>query len=317
MLTEYGLHISCRQAPAIDFPTARSIAQRRGGFETSAGRWLMPCPVPSHGQGRGDHNPSCSVRDGDKPGRLLLKCFGGCDTFSVLAALREAGDLGDVSRPISRVLPVRGCPRHVEVQPDPDALAIWRGAGPVSGSRALCTYWSSRGLGEAPPPSIRAGTTLHAGRILVPTLVAAVQGRDRRVIAVQELKLTTEGAKLPTPRPRMNTGRLHDGAVRLGPAGETLGLAEGVETAASAQILSGVTVWAALGADRLAAVWLPHDVRRVVIFADNDPPGREGAARAADHHRRLGREVEIRLPETGNDFNDYLRAIQAPKAHRG
>jgi hypothetical protein len=235
----------------------------------------------------------------------------------VLAALREAGDLGG-STGTARPRQGRHCEveRLAEAEPDPAASAIWREAGPVAQSRAASTYWSSRSLGEA-PPSIRAGTTLHAGRILVPTLVAAVQGRDRRVIAVQELKLTAEGAKLPTPRPRMNTGRLHDGAVRLGPAGETLGLAEGVETAASAQILSGVTVWAALGSGRLAAVWLPDNVRRVVIFADNDQTGRDGAAEAEAYHRRLGRSVKIRFPETGNDFNDQLRAPRATKARRG
>ena len=73
--------------------TARSIAQALGGIRNGNG-YLCRCPVPSHGKGRGDRNPSLSIADGDD-GKLLVRCFAGCDPCNVLAALRSRGLLDD------------------------------------------------------------------------------------------------------------------------------------------------------------------------------------------------------------------------------
>lgn len=43
------------------------------------GKWMACCPAHE------DRTPSLSVRDAD--GRILLRCFGGCETGDVLAAL--------------------------------------------------------------------------------------------------------------------------------------------------------------------------------------------------------------------------------------
>jgi hypothetical protein len=47
--------------------------------------WLVSCPVPGHGQGRGDLNPSVSVTEGHD-GRALVRCKAGCDTESVVSS---------------------------------------------------------------------------------------------------------------------------------------------------------------------------------------------------------------------------------------
>jgi hypothetical protein len=44
------------------------------------------CPVPTHGQGRGDRNPSLSVRVGDD-GRVLLNCFADCEREAIVEEL--------------------------------------------------------------------------------------------------------------------------------------------------------------------------------------------------------------------------------------
>lgn len=44
------------------------------------------CPVPDHGQGRGDRNPSLSV-DADKDGDVLLKCFAGCGNDAIVSSI--------------------------------------------------------------------------------------------------------------------------------------------------------------------------------------------------------------------------------------
>lgn len=53
------------------------------------GHGLTHCPVPGHGQGHGDRGPSLQVSEGrDKP---LFKCFAGCESADVVAALKTLG----------------------------------------------------------------------------------------------------------------------------------------------------------------------------------------------------------------------------------
>jgi len=88
-----------------------------------------------------------------------------------------------------------------------------------------------------------------------------------------------------------------------------MGIAEGTETALSAMMLTGMTVWASLGGKRLHNVALPPFVREVHIFADNDQAGREAAHRASDVHLAFGRTVTIRKPPPEfKDFNDFIVA---------
>ena len=51
--------------------------------------WLVCCPCPNHGKGRGDRFPSLSVADGDD-NRLLLRCFAGCGFIDILDELKAS-----------------------------------------------------------------------------------------------------------------------------------------------------------------------------------------------------------------------------------
>ena len=99
--------------------------------------------------------------------------------------------------------------------------------------------------------------------------------------------------------------------MRLAKAGPVLGLGEGIETALSAMQLFDTPCWAALGS-RLASVWLPEDVRHVMLFADNGPAGLEAAHKAVKAFTGLQRRVTLRLPPEGfDDWNDALKALAA------
>jgi putative DNA primase/helicase len=170
-------------------------------------------------------------------------------------------------------------------------------------------YLAGRGITIPVPPTIRASTVVHLGRVQIPIMVAAVQRLDGKVVAVQTTLLTWTGKKASVSVPRITTGALGAGAVRLGPAGPVLGLAEGVETGLSALQIARVPVWCCLGAGRMHRVAIPSVVRELHIFGDEDEPGRAAAERTADAHIAAGRRVVLRFPPAGcKDWNDALRA---------
>lgn len=258
--------------------------------------WLVPCPVPSHGKGRGDRSPSLSVSDGDD-GRLLLRCFAGCEFADILDELKHRGLVDGKQLAATKFKP--SVVRRVQPQPDVGALTIWR-ATVEAQETVVDEYLNRRGIYLRPP-------TLRC-RFDRRSMVAGVQAPDGKIIAIQQTWLTSEGEKA-APK-RLTTGNLGAGAVRLGTASDIIGLAEGVETALSAMQMTGVTVWASLGAARLHSVELPADVREVHVFCDNDGSGRTAAKRTADVHTALGRSVYLRSPpDQCGDWNDFLNLL--------
>lgn len=279
---------------------AADIAQRLGGTRTALGGWLCHCPLPDHGKRRGDRSPSLSIADGE--GALLVWCFAGCDSRRVLDALRDRGWICD--EPVERA-----DPRNPEADKErmAEARKIWADASP--NGHVVARYLRRRAITIPAPPSLRQGDMVYAGRVPLPTLVAAVQGPDRALTGIQQTLLTLEGGKAPVTRQKVARGVLGYGAVRLGPAGPRLGLAEGIETALSAMQIHGVSVWATLSCARLGSIAIPPQVKELVIFADSDEPGLAAAERAADRYMREGLSVTIRAPAHGfKDWNDFLKA---------
>lgn len=121
---------------------------------------------------------------------------------------------------------------------------------------------------------------------------------------------------------KLSLGPLAGGAIRLLRASDTVGLAEGIEDALSAQVLTGCPTWSCVDNGKLTRVELPSRIRDVTIFADRDPPqdapgkvyapegvGLRAALRLQARLRGQGRRVSILLPEGGqHDFNDELMA---------
>ena len=274
--------------------------------------WLVRCPCPNHGKGRGDRNPSLSIADGDD-GKLLATCFAGCTFDEIIDSLRRLGvadDCPKYDRGRSNLAEISArSPAVVDHQPDAAALDIWD-AGQHAAAPELREYLDRRGIVISPPPSLRYGQYLHLGRYFMPAMIAAVQRPgDGKVVAVQQTVLTSRGTKAAIANPKITTGALGNGAVRFAAAAEVMGIAEGIETALSAQTMAEIPVWASLGCQRLHRVELPEPVREVHIFGDNDAPGRSAAQRAAEVHMQLGRRVVLRFPPEGvKDFNDLLNA---------
>jgi putative DNA primase/helicase len=271
--------------------------------------WLVRCPCPNHGKGRGDTSPSLSVHDGED-GRLLLRCFAGCEFLDILDALKRLGLIDDIPKlDRARLVLHRVDPAApVNHEPDAAALQIWRNAR-LAARTVVAEYLERRGIPLTPPPSLRCGTVMHLDRYEMPTMVAAVQRPDGQVIAVQTTILTPKAAQASVSVPKLTTGALGAGAVRFAAAADVMGIAEGVETALSAQTMAEIPVWASLGCQRLHRIELPEVVQEVHIFGDNDVSGRAAAQRASEGHMELGRRVVLRFPPEGlKDFNDLLNA---------
>ena len=64
-----------------------TIAKALGNARQVNGQWLASCPVPSHGSGNGDKNPSLSITESE--GKTLFHCHAGCDQREVFDAVRE------------------------------------------------------------------------------------------------------------------------------------------------------------------------------------------------------------------------------------
>ncbi len=291
--------------------TAEYVARALGGARRNGDNWLCRCPVLSHGRGRGDQNPSLSLRDGEG-GQLLVHCFAGCDPRDVLHELRiqglTRGSVGDFQpRPVKPSLPKTA---------DQDAIGrsmaarkVWQLAGPATGT-AVEAYLRARAITCPIPPTIRFHPALkhHPTGTTWPAMVSAVQGPDGAITAIHRTYLERDGkGKAPVESPKMSLGTLTGGGVRMGLPCDGLLISEGIENGLTGMQALGRAVWAALSTSGLKWLVLPPVVREVTILADGDAPGENAANVAAERWTAEGRTVRIAPAPRGQDFNDLLR----------
>jgi len=88
---------------------AEEIAKQLGNAKKVNGQWVASCPVPGHGRGNGDKNPSLSISEGPD-GKALFHCHGGCDQGSVFSTMRERGFLPELEgrnvEPLALIKPI-------------------------------------------------------------------------------------------------------------------------------------------------------------------------------------------------------------------
>lgn len=263
-----------------------------------------PCPICQGGKDRfrfTDHQGEgawiCNQCGRGKGADLVMQVFG-VDFHE--AACRVEAVLGSAT---------------VQPPEEPDVEAqrarmndLWRHAGPVQHGDRVDRYLRSRGIAlDAFPAVLRTSTTRSCRG-----MVAKVTTPDGKPVNVHRTFLTEDGRKadMETPRKLMPGPFPLGSAVRLFPAGETLGIAEGIETALSAHLMFGVPVWAALTADSLEAFRPPEGVRRLLVFGDHDPNfvGMAAAYRLAKMvHGKKDVTAVVRIPANeGDDWNDEL-----------
>ncbi|AYJ84735.1 hypothetical protein D3Y57_00730 (plasmid) [Sphingomonas paeninsulae] len=273
---------------------AQTIVEQLGGvWRGTRGE----CRCPAHDDG----TPSLSVRLGDTA--ILFHCFAGCTPVEVMKALQrqKLHDRTAVAMPADKPKRDMGAL----------ALRLWQASSPIAGTLAE-DYLVARGLSAPFSRSLRfnATTILGSGaeKRTMPAMIAAVEN-DLGLVAVQRTFLDPDNVlHKPIPKPKLALGLLGTAAIRLAPATDELGLAEGIEDAQSAMEWFGTPTWALGGVERLAFVAIPERVRRVIVYGDRGRAAERLLEKARDHLTANGRALVTRLPQHHDDWNDAWRA---------
>lgn len=184
----------------------------------------------------------------------------------------------------------------------------------------LLDYLAGRGLTTA-PDTLRYHPALPytvEGEVVSrhPAMLAQVLGKDGSVQGLHRTYLADVRTrkKLTTPVTSY-TGA----AIQLMAAGDTLAVAEGIETALAVHEIArrrdwSLPVWA-LGNTSLMKAWVPPEgVARVIVCADHDENYAGHAAAYALAHRlvtRHGLHCEVRMPPRPGDWLDVWNGRRA------
>lgn len=200
--------------------------------------------------------------------------------------------------------------------PDPSIRLnqIRRGAYPAGGSAEVIDYLTSRGLEV--PNTLKAHDAVayyqdksHIGDFSAMLGLVVDRGGKPVTYHVTYLK---DGKKVPLEPARKilkPTRSVNGCSIRLYPADVHMGVAEGIETAIAAHMLTGLPVWSVMSTSGMEHWFPPEGTDAVTVFADNDVKygGQKAAYELAHKLRCKGFDVEVKIPpRAGQDFNDVL-----------
>ena len=216
-------------------------------------------------------------------------------------------------------------PRSADItQTQSRYMGLWNSGDQLTGDDLASRYLAKRGIVlDVYPAQLRFLASMPfsvAPRKIEhhPAMLALFVGPDReqRTLHVTYLDQDGNKAKLEPARKLAPGPVPRGGAVRLASSAETMGIAEGIETALSAMLLHDVPVWAALSAGALLNWQPPDTARNVIVYGDSDKSytGQSAAYGLAHKLKMDGYNVEVRLPDMaysgakGADWNDVMQA---------
>lgn len=145
----------------------------------------------------------------------------------------------------------------------------------------------------------------------VPCMIALAKDKNGNLKGVSKTFLNPDGTKhkLDKQITKIKGLDFTECTVRLFDVKQTMGIAEGIETALSATKLYGIPTWASINRVLLEQFQVPDNVKCITVFSDNDVnfSGQLSAFKLADRLYKEGFNVNVVIPEL-NDFNDVLQA---------
>ena len=142
-------------------------------------------------------------------------------------------------------------------------------------------------------------------------MIAAIQNKDGKMSAIHRTYLTN-GKKAEVEQPKKAIGPITPGcAIRLYEITDTLGVAEGIETAIAAHQLFELPVWSLISAGQMEKFDWPETVKKMIIFADNDLSftGQKAAFTLAYRAKSKGLRVRVEIPDRIADWADYVKKV--------
>ncbi|KMO44015.1 hypothetical protein VQ03_05400 [Methylobacterium tarhaniae] len=133
-----------------------------------------------------------------------------------------------------------------------------------------------------------------------------LRGIHRTALSLEGLKVKIDGVD------RRSMGPIANGAIKFASraeAGGRLGIAEGIETALSLQVIpefEAAPVWSLISAGGIARLPMLPSVTELWVAVDNDQTGR-AAAKACVERWRDVEVVLVRPRRAGSDLNDLVR----------
>jgi predicted P-loop ATPase len=224
--------------------------------------------------------------------------------LSAPALYEEAASRARLGQPISA-----RSTTTVVVDHSHEIARILAGCEPISGSAGE-RYLASRGLKDPACPDLLFNPDLtdFDTRRGWPGLVALMRdSAGQPTGGIHRTYLLDDGSAKAPPGKKM-LGPVGGGSVRLFAIGHDghIGIAEGIETAVSAQAIFGVPTWAALSADGVRKWQWPAGITRVTVFADAGDAGAQAAMVLTERLTAAGIPTATVAPLHGDDFNDDL-----------
>lgn len=302
---------------------------RCGGVDGSPGQSLA---IHLHGPRAGVWHDFATGEAGDALDLIAVVLFRG-DTRAAMEWARRwlGGEAGDLPRPPPRPVAQQHAAADQEARRR-KALALFLAGQERLAGTPVAAYLEGRGIKLAElgrqPRALRFHPECWNSERRAPMaamLAAITDGRGTH-LATHRTWLAQNGdalwRKASLVEPKKTLGPYAGGFIPLWrgasrkplsqvPKGETVAIAEGIETALSVALACPeLRVLSAVALGNLARIALPDVVTCVILCADNDemnPKAQALLERAAARFVTEGREVRIARPPSGKDFNDTLR----------
>lgn len=231
---------------------------------------------------------------------------------SIPEALSQVAAIIDTV-PLAPIMPVKN-----KVDPRPMLNKLWFLSEHLTGSDMVSLYLHSRGLVLA-PRNIRYNRSCYESdsKERMAALIARIQNADGKPIGLHRIYLK-DNRKAPMLMPKKTMPAmesLRGSSIRLFSSQSkffetgVLGVAEGIETAIACSHYFQVATWACL-TSTLMPSWLPpKQIRRVLVFGDNDPnyAGQEAAYKLGHLLHNRGFISRVLIPTETGDWADVWK----------